>query len=81
MRIATGRTHQIRVHAAHIGHPVAGDDKYGDPEANKRLRDKAGLRRLFLHAASLEFTLDAGRTPYLLNAPLPPDLTAVLDSL
>ena len=81
VRIATGRTHQIRVHAKHIGHPVAGDDKYGNPESNKRLRDQAGLRRLFLHAASLEFALDAGKTPYLLTAPLPEDLAAVLDRL
>ncbi len=80
-RIETGRTHQIRVHARHIGHPVAGDDKYGDPEHNRRLRDQAGLRRLFLHAASLEFALDGGRVPYVLNAPLPPDLAAVLDRL
>lgn len=81
VRIETGRTHQIRVHAQHIGHPVAGDDKYGDEAANKRLRDQVGLRRLFLHASSLEFSLDAGRTPYLLNAPLAPDLLAVLDRL
>ena len=60
---------------------MAGDDKYGDPEVNRRLRDKAGLRRLFLHAASLEFALDAGRTPYTLNAPLPPELREVLDRL
>jgi 23S rRNA pseudouridine1911/1915/1917 synthase len=79
--IHTGRTHQIRVHAQYAGHPLAGDDKYGDPEVNKRLRDQAGLRRLFLHAASLEFALDAGRTPYVLSAPLPPDLLAVLDRL
>lgn len=81
VRIATGRTHQIRVHAQHIGHPVAGDDKYGDPEANHRLREKAGLRRLFLHASSMEFALDAGRTPYLLNAPLAADLVSVLNDL
>lgn len=81
VRIETGRTHQIRAHARHIGHPVAGDDKYGDPEVNKRLRDQAGLKRLFLHAASLEFALDDGRTPYVLSAPLPPDLLAVLDNL
>lgn len=81
VRIETGRTHQIRVHAQHIGHAVAGDDKYGDPEVNKRLRDQAGLRRLFLHAASLEFALDGGRTPYLLNAPLAPELAEVLDRL
>ncbi|MEE7545672.1 RluA family pseudouridine synthase [Xanthomonas sp. Kuri4-1] len=81
VRIETGRTHQIRVHAQHIGHAVAGDDKYGDPETNKRLRDQAGLRRLFLHAASLEFALDDGRTPYVLNAPLAPDLAEALDRL
>ena len=81
VRIETGRTHQIRAHARHIGHPVAGDDKYGDPEVNKRLREKAGLRRLFLHSSTLEFELDGGRTPYLLNAPLPAELTAVLDRL
>jgi 23S rRNA pseudouridine955/2504/2580 synthase len=81
VRIETGRTHQIRAHARHIGQPVAGDDKYGDPEVNKRLRDQAGLKRLFLHAASLEFALDDGKTPYVLSAPLPPDLLAVLDNL
>lgn len=81
VRIETGRTHQIRVHAAHIGHPVAGDGKYGDQEANRRLRERAGLKRLFLHAASLEFALDGGRTPYLLDAPLAPELAAVLDRL
>ncbi|MFT4198524.1 MAG: RluA family pseudouridine synthase [Pseudoxanthomonas sp.] len=81
VEIATGRTHQIRVHARHLGHPVAGDDKYGDPEVNRRLREQAGLKRLFLHAASLEFALDGGRAPYLLNAPLAPELAAVLDAL
>jgi 23S rRNA pseudouridine955/2504/2580 synthase len=81
IRIETGRTHQIRVHAQHIGHPVAGDDKYGDPAINKRLRDQAGLKRLFLHASTLEFALDGGRAPYLLNAPLAPELVEVLDRL
>jgi 23S rRNA pseudouridine955/2504/2580 synthase len=81
VRIETGRTHQIRVHAQHIGHPVAGDDKYGDAEVNKRLREQAGLRRLFLHAASLEFSLDGGRAHYLLDAPLAPELVEVLDRL
>ncbi|MDR1075608.1 MAG: RluA family pseudouridine synthase [Xanthomonadaceae bacterium] len=80
-RIETGRTHQIRVHAKHIGHPVAGDDKYGDPEVNRRLRERTGLRRLFLHAASLEFTLDNGNAPYVLNAPLADDLREALDRL
>jgi 23S rRNA pseudouridine955/2504/2580 synthase len=81
VRIETGRTHQIRVHAQHIGHPIAGDDKYGDEAANKRLRDQAGLKRLFLHASTLEFALDGGKAPYLLNAPLAPDLVDVLDRL
>ena len=81
VRIETGRTHQIRVHAQHIGHPVAGDDKYGDASANRRLRDQVGLKRMFLHASTLEFALDAGKTPYLLNAPLAPELVDVLDRL
>jgi 23S rRNA pseudouridine955/2504/2580 synthase len=81
VRIETGRTHQIRVHARHIGHPVAGDDKYGDEAANRKLREQAGLKRLFLHAATLEFALDAGKQRYALSAPLAPDLVAVLDRL
>ena len=81
VRIETGRTHQIRVHAQHIGHPVAGDDKYGDPEVNRRLREQLGLKRLFLHAASLEFALDGGKVPYVLNAPLAPELVEALDRL
>jgi len=81
VRIETGRTHQIRVHARHIGHPIAGDDKYGDPDANRRLREQVGLKRMFLHASTLEFALDAGRTPYLLNAPLAQELVDVLDRL
>ena len=60
---------------------MAGDDKYGDPPVNKRLREQAGLKRLFLHAASLQFALDGGRTPYVLNAPLADDLAAALDQL
>ena len=77
--IETGRTHQIRVHAAHIGAPVAGDPKYGDEEANRILRER-GLRRLFLHAAEFSFRLPDG-TDYTIAAPLPPELVAVLDRL
>jgi 23S rRNA pseudouridine955/2504/2580 synthase len=77
--IETGRTHQIRVHAQHIGHPVAGDDKYGDREANKRLAEQAGLKRLFLHAAAMSF--DLGGKPYTLNAPLADELSAALDRM
>ncbi len=81
VRIETGRTHQIRVHAAHIGHPVAGDDKYGDKEANKKLSSQFGLKRLFLHAASMQFVLNSGQTPYTLSAPLAPELNDVLNKL
>lgn len=81
VRIDTGRTHQIRVHAQHLGHAVAGDDKYGDAEVNVRVREKTGLKRLFLHAASLRFALDQGRAEYVLDAPLAEDLRLVLDRL
>jgi 23S rRNA pseudouridine955/2504/2580 synthase len=76
--IATGRTHQIRVHAAHVGHPVAGDPKYGDKDRNQQLR-KHGLKRLFLHAARFEFEL--GENAYSFSSPLPDDLRRVLDVL
>ena len=76
--LATGRTHQIRVHAAHVGHPIAGDPKYGEREANKRFRE-LGLKRLFLHAARFEFEL--GDRAWSFAAPLPDDLRAVLDKL
>ncbi len=74
----TGRTHQIRVHAQHAGHPLAGDEKYGLREFNKALRD-FGLRRLFLHAARFEFDLN-GKT-HSFSAPLAADLAEVLDRL
>lgn len=77
--IETGRTHQIRVHARHIGHPVAGDEKYGDPAFNARLR-ALGLRRLFLHATSLRIRGPAG-DDLLFHAALPDELTRVLDRL
>lgn len=79
IRIDTGRTHQIRVHAAHIGHPVAGDDKYGNAEANRQLRS-ASLERLFLHAAELRLAKPAGGQWHW-RAPLPEGLEAVLRSL
>jgi len=81
VRIETGRTHQIRVHARHIGHPLAGDDKYGDPLINQRLRQQSGLKRLFLHASALEFSLEHRAEPYKLNAPLPAELHHVLERL
>ena len=77
--IDTGRTHQIRVHAQHIHHPVAGDEKYGDAEFNARMR-RFGLRRLFLHAASLRLRGPEGED-YLFHSPSPDDLRAPLDAL
>ena len=71
--LLTGRTHQIRVHLAHLKHPVLGDDKYGDFELNKTLR-KAGLKRMFLHAASLGFTHPLTGAAMKLEAPLPREL-------
>ena len=78
--LKTGRTHQIRVHLAHLGFPIAGDDKYGDFEANKRLA-KQGLRRMFLHAASLEFRHPRTGEPVRVQAPLAPELESFLRSL
>jgi len=75
----TGRTHQIRVHAAWCRHPVAGDAKYGDAKANAAFR-VVGLNRLFLHAHSLGFTWPGG-APMAFSSPLPPDLKAVIDAL
>jgi 23S rRNA pseudouridine955/2504/2580 synthase len=80
VEIDTGKTHQIRVHAAHAGHPVAGDDKYGDRVFNRLFQDY-GLRRMFLHSSSLGFTRPGTREPMLASAPLPPELGAVLDTL
>ncbi len=76
--IETGRTHQIRVHAAHVGHAVAGDEKYGQRELNRELRT-LGLKRLFLHAARFEFTI--GGRDFSFSAPLPADLRKVIDTL
>jgi 23S rRNA pseudouridine955/2504/2580 synthase len=77
--LRTGRTHQIRVHAQHAGHPVAGDVKYGDAAFNEELR-ALGLERMFLHAHSLSFAWPQGGE-FSVNTPLPPELAAVLDEL
>jgi 23S rRNA pseudouridine955/2504/2580 synthase len=76
----TGKTHQIRVHAAHAGFPVAGDDKYGNRECNTRLQDYA-LHRMFLHSASIGVTRPGTAEPLHISAPLAEDLRAVLDAL
>ena len=79
-RIDTGRTHQIRVHAARMGHPVAGDDKYGGAAFNKGMR-LYGLKRLFLHASELTFPVPHQGNRMTIKAPLPEDLEAVLRDL
>jgi 23S rRNA pseudouridine955/2504/2580 synthase len=68
----TGRTHQIRVHLAHAGHPILGDERYGDDEANRVAR-RLGLKRLFLHAQSIAFADDSGNELHF-TAPLADDL-------
>ncbi len=80
IELLTGRTHQARVHAAHVGHPIAGDDKYGDREFNSAMRT-LGLRRLFLHAARLEFAHPVSGQGLKLEAPLPAELEVVLEHL
>ena len=78
--IGTGRTHQIRAHAGSIGHPLAGDDKYGNREFNKKMRS-LGLKRMFLHAARLTVPALQESGKYRFSAPLPADLEAVLKRL
>lgn len=78
--LGTGRTHQIRVHAAHAGHPVAGDEKYGDRERDVLLKPY-GLNRMFLHAHSLTFERAGARQAFTVTAPLPEELQSVLDRL
>jgi 23S rRNA pseudouridine955/2504/2580 synthase len=79
-RLKTGRTHQIRVHLAHLGFPIAGDDKYGDFEWNRVLA-KEGLKRMFLHAAKLGFTHPVTHVAVRLEAALPLELTRYIDRL
>jgi len=76
----TGRTHQIRVHLAHLGFPIAGDDKYGDFELNKQLA-RQGLKRMFLHATQMRIRHPLTGDELGLEAPLPPELKAFLKKL
>ncbi len=75
----TGRMHQIRVHCTHAGHPIAGDEKYGDAGFNQWIK-QTGLRRLFLHAAMIRCTLPSGQLIEV-KAPLEPALQACLQHL
>jgi 23S rRNA pseudouridine955/2504/2580 synthase len=84
--IKTGRTHQIRVHLASEGHPIAGDDKYGDFELNKALQKPfktqvTALKRMFLHAWRLQLTHPATAERVELQNELPPELQSFIDSL
>jgi 23S rRNA pseudouridine955/2504/2580 synthase len=77
--LKTGRTHQIRVHAAHIDHPIAGDQKYGDSAFNQRMR-ALGLNRMFLHAAFVSFRLPES-DEISVTAPLSDELQDFLQNL
>lgn len=76
VELLTGRTHQIRVHLAHAGHPIVGDDKYGDFALNRVLR-----QRLLLHAAKLAFRHPVSGEQMRLESPLPPEMRAFIDGL
>lgn len=78
--LKSGRTHQIRVHCAHLGFPIAGDEKYGDFALNKSLA-KEGLKRMFLHAWKMTFPHPLGGQELALQAPLPDALVAFLKAI
>jgi 23S rRNA pseudouridine955/2504/2580 synthase len=78
--LKTGRTHQIRVHAAYTGHPLAGDEKYGDSDFNRQMR-ALGLRRLFLHAHYVAFTDTDRQRSVAVSAPMSTDLRNVIQQL
>ena len=78
--IGTGRTHQIRVHAAHAGHPLAGDERYGRRAFNTEM-SALGLQRIFLHAHALEFVWPDSEEVFAVSTPLPPELSVILDAL
>jgi 23S rRNA pseudouridine955/2504/2580 synthase len=78
--LETGRTHQIRVHASHAGYPLAGDEKYGESEFNEKMK-AAGLTRMFLHAHHVSFVWPETGVEFSISAPLPAELSAVIDAL
>ena len=80
VELETGRTHQIRVHAAHAGYPLAGDEKYGDAEFNATMQE-LGLTRMFLHAHHVSFVWPESGNEFSVSTPLPPELSAVIDTL
>lgn len=80
IELITGRTHQIRVHSASIGHPVIGDLKYGQRQINQEYKKK-GLRRMFLHAKTLKFKSPVDQKQIIVDAPLENDLLRVIENL
>lgn len=80
VELGTGRTHQIRVHAQHIKKPIAGDEKYGDPQFNQKMRD-VGLKRLFLHAEELRFIHPVTEVTLAVQAPLGDELKSILEKM
>jgi 23S rRNA pseudouridine1911/1915/1917 synthase len=87
VKIDTGRTHQIRVHMASLGHPIAGDTLYGAPQEMRAEREKNGdatpisLPRNFLHAAELELSHPRTGVKLSFQSPLPPELLALLATI
>jgi 23S rRNA pseudouridine955/2504/2580 synthase len=80
VELRTGRTHQIRVHLAHLGFPIVGDEKYGDFALNRDLQ-KAGMKRMFLHAASIRLPHPLSGEVLALTAPLPPELAKFVEKI
>jgi 23S rRNA pseudouridine955/2504/2580 synthase len=78
LRLMTGRTHQIRVHLAHAGHPVLGDDKYGDFELNKAMA-KDGVKRLFLHACKLTLTHPLSGAALAFSSTIPAEMKSFME--
>jgi len=81
LKIKTGRTHQIRVHLSAIGHPVVGDDVYGERQYNQFVKKHGELNRYFLHAAALGFNHPSTHVPLKFHSPLPEELQNLLQSI
>ena len=85
IQLITGKTHQIRAHMQAIGHPVAGDRKYGSEATNRKFREEYALSNQFLHALRVEWKEQEGPLGYLygkeMTAPLPKQLQEICDGL
>lgn len=80
VKLLTGRTHQVRVHSLSEGQPIAGDQRYGDPDFNQQMRE-LGLKRLFLHSSCIQFTHPVSQQKLKIEAPLPAELSQLLGKL